>query len=116
MTIKEKIQVILKEKNFSAVHMEQELGFAKGYISKLDKASPSSDNIVKIANYLGVSTDFLLKDSETISTDVDLSSFPDQDMVQISDEAKQFALAYDQAPDDVKKMIQTMLKYSKPAP
>ena len=72
MTIKEKIQKILKYKGMSAVQMEKDLGFAKGYISKLDKASPSSENIVKIAEYLNVTTDSLLVDDQPKSAPMDL--------------------------------------------
>jgi transcriptional regulator with XRE-family HTH domain len=116
MTQVEMVKKICKEKNISMHKLEMECGFANGYIGQLKKGVFPADRLQIIANYLGVSTDFFLKDSETISTDMDLSSFPEQDTVKISDEAKQFALAYDQAPEDVKQMLQTLLKYSKPAP
>ena len=62
MTIKERIQRLLKEKGVPAVQMENDLGFARGYISKLDKASPTADKLLKIADYLQVTTDQVLKD------------------------------------------------------
>ena len=75
MTIKEKIQKILKHKGISAAQLETDLGFAKGYISKLDKSYPSSENIVKIADYLNVTTDSLLKEdpaAELINEDIQI--------------------------------------------
>ena len=41
-------------------------------------------------------------------------SFPNQDIIIISDEAKQIATAYYLAPKDVQKMIQTLLKLQIP--
>lgn len=41
-------------------------------------------------------------------------SFPNQDVIVISDEAKQIATAYYLAPKDVQKMIQTLLKLHTP--
>lgn len=64
MTIKDRVQSILKEKNISAQKAENDLEFAKGYISKLDKASPSVEKIAKIAEYLGVSIDLLVSGKE----------------------------------------------------
>ena len=37
--------------------LEKELGFAVGYISKLDKSTPNSKYIQKIADYFNVSVD-----------------------------------------------------------
>lgn len=49
-----KIKAICKKKNISICQLEKDLGFAKGYISKLSKSSPSIDNAMKIARYLDV--------------------------------------------------------------
>lgn len=106
----------------------------------------SSALLGKIAEYFDVSIDYMMgKETEKIHTtkstiisgnagvgkssiikkltdilteelDGSISFFPEKDDVKISDEAKQFALAYDQAPEDVKQMFRTWLKYSKPAP
>lgn len=49
-----KIKAICKKKKIKICQLESDLGFAKGYISKLNKSSPSVDNAMKIARYLGV--------------------------------------------------------------
>lgn len=84
MTIKERIKELCKNKNISLNKLEQELDFAKGYISKLDKSTPNAKKMQLIADYFKVSVDYLMtgKESEfTIEmakTDVALSNMPDR--------------------------------------
>lgn len=104
MTIKEKIQKILKEKGISAVKMENDLGFAKGYISKLDKASPSSDYIVKISEYLGVTTDSLLKDENALFVDMDSKDPVKDQMLRVFQSL---------APDDQRLVLELAIKFAK---
>lgn len=92
MTIKERIQALLKLKDISAVQMEKDLGFAKGYISKLDKASPSSEYILRIADYLGVTTDSILKD-DILHDSIEYASISlPQETVQIRQKLYQEAM------------------------
>lgn len=51
----DKIKIICKAKKITISKLEDDLGFAKGYIYKLDKSSPSVENAKKIADYLHVS-------------------------------------------------------------
>lgn len=44
----------------SIAKLEQELGFANATIRKWAKSSPSADKLLKVADYLGVSVDYLL--------------------------------------------------------
>ena len=60
MTIKERIQNLCKSHNISMNYLEAELGFGKGYISKLGKSTPNTNNIKKIADYFGVSVDYVM--------------------------------------------------------
>ena len=52
MDLKERIQELCKRKNISMNQLEQELGFGKGYISKLGKSTPNATKIQQIAQYL----------------------------------------------------------------
>lgn len=61
MDLKERIKELCKEKGISLNKLEADCGVAKGYISKLDKSSPSVATIQRIADYLGVSLDYLIK-------------------------------------------------------
>lgn len=56
-----KIKELCKEKKISINQMEQDLGFSKGYISKLDNSIPSVTNAKKIADYLNVSINDLME-------------------------------------------------------
>lgn len=44
--------------------IETELGFGKGYISKLGKSTPNTAKIQKIADYFEVSVDYLMTGEE----------------------------------------------------
>lgn len=64
MTLKERIKKLCKDKDISMNKLEEECGFAKGYISKLDKSVPNSNNLQIIADYFKVSLDFLMTGEE----------------------------------------------------
>ena len=64
MTLRERIKELCKTKGVSLNRLENELDFAKGYISKLDKSTPNSTKLKAIADYLGVSVDYLLTGQE----------------------------------------------------
>lgn len=73
MTIKERIKELCKNKNISLNKLEQELDFAKGYISKLDKSTPNAKKMQLIADYFKVSVDYLMtgKDNRYSSENAD---------------------------------------------
>ena len=60
MTLKDNIKNLCKEKGVSMNKLETDLEFGKGYISKLDKSVPNSAKLQKIADYFGVSVDYLM--------------------------------------------------------
>lgn len=59
MDIVDRIQEKIKGKTTIAA-LERELGLSNGIIKKWRAQSPSCDKVVKIANYLNVSTDYLI--------------------------------------------------------
>lgn len=65
MTLRDKIKELCKQSNISLNKLESDLGFAKGYISKLDKSTPNSSKLQQIANYFGISLDSLLGEGNT---------------------------------------------------
>lgn len=65
MTLKERVKNLCKSNGVSMNQLEKELGFATGYISKLDKSTPNSKYIQKIADYFNVSVDYLMTGKET---------------------------------------------------
>ncbi len=60
MTLRERIKELCIENGTSLNKLEIACGFGKGYISKLDKSKPNSENLQKIANYFGISVDYLM--------------------------------------------------------
>lgn len=60
MTLRERIKDLCKKNGISVNKLEMDCGFGKGYISKLDKSAPNSEKLQKIADYLGVSLDYLM--------------------------------------------------------
>lgn len=64
MSTKDRIKELCKNNGISANKLEKNLGFAAGYISKLDKSTPNAKNIKMIADYFNVSVDYLMTGNE----------------------------------------------------
>lgn len=58
--MKERIKELCRIHDISMNKLEDILGFGKGYISKLNDSTPNTSKIKKIADYFGVSVDYLL--------------------------------------------------------
>ncbi|MGT2774966.1 helix-turn-helix domain-containing protein [Streptococcus hyovaginalis] len=56
----EKIKELCKKKGISLNQLEDKLGFSQNYIYSMKKGNPKVENLQKIADYFGVSTDYLL--------------------------------------------------------
>lgn len=65
MDLKERIQALCKTLGKSMNQVESDLGFGKGYISKLGKSTPNATKIKLLAGYFGVSVDYLMNGEET---------------------------------------------------
>lgn len=100
--LNQRIRLLCEKKDISVTRLESELGFGNGAIGKWEKScSPSIDKIAKVANFFGVTTDYLLgrTDIEKSASDV----LQDEDMISIQ-RARQIM-----PPQDRTKMMQ-MLK------
>lgn len=56
----ERVKKLCKDRKIPISRLEKELGFANGYISQLRKGVFPSNRLVEIAEYFGVSVDYLL--------------------------------------------------------
>jgi transcriptional regulator with XRE-family HTH domain len=56
----DKVKAICKERKIPISKIEKELGFSNGYIGQLRKGTFPADRLALIANYLGVTTEYLL--------------------------------------------------------
>lgn len=76
MTKIPKLFELMKLNNITATKLSHEIGVSTGNISdwKHGRCIPSSKTLTSLANYFGVSTDYLLEDSNTsINTEVFIS-------------------------------------------
>lgn len=82
MTVFERIEELRKSTGISQGKLEKELGFSNGSISKWKNSTPKSDRLQKLADYFGVSVEYLMtgnnsepeltpKDERDIAKDLD---------------------------------------------
>lgn len=92
MTVFERIEKLRKEHKISQGNLEKELGFSNGSISKWKISMPTSERLQKIADYFGVTIDYLMtgrddaeeKNSELTARDRrDISKDLDRIMTEI---------------------------------
>lgn len=60
MTLFDRIKYLSKQRDKSLQEVAIELGFSENVFYYWKKASPSTDKLQKVADYFGVSTDYLL--------------------------------------------------------
>ena len=60
MTVFERIESLRKAQGISQGKLEKELGFSNGSISKWRNSTPTYERIQKVAEYFGVSADYLM--------------------------------------------------------
>lgn len=81
MTTVDRIVTLCKTRGIAIARMEKACGFANGYIRNLRSGNVPSDRLVKIAEYLQVTTNYLLT-GETYSMNGDLSE-EERDLLSI---------------------------------
>ena len=54
------IRLLCSKKPVSIAKLERETGISNGTISRWDTSSPSIENVQKVAEYFGVTVDYLL--------------------------------------------------------
>jgi len=69
MIISKRVKLLIRERNKSVNAFLIDIGFNHNFMNDLEKGqNPTADKIIKMANYLGVTTDYLLglSDSPTL--------------------------------------------------
>lgn len=84
----EKIKVLCAERKTNISEVERKCGLANATIRRWENASPTAENLSKVADYFGVSVDFLLG----------------RGVYNLSDEAQQYAKQFDELPEEKKKL------------
>lgn len=64
MTLRNRIKELANQKGLSLPNLESELDFGSGTIVKWDKSTPNVDKLQKVANYFGVTIDYLMTGEE----------------------------------------------------
>jgi len=59
-TIVERIREVCKEKKVAVYRLEKDLGYGNGYLNPKKATKVDSDRLPEIAEYLGVTVDYLL--------------------------------------------------------
>lgn len=95
MTIIDRIKELAAEQRISLAELERRTGLSSGSITKWGKSSPSIDKLQKVADYFGVTTDFLIGRNVISSNDSNPEAellaahlnkdFTDDDMAKIID-------------------------------
>lgn len=60
MNLYQTIKEIAKSKKTSIYKLEKDLSFTNGTLIKWEQSMPRADNLQKVANYLGVTSEYLL--------------------------------------------------------
>lgn len=94
MGLYENVRKAAKAKGYSINKLEQELGFARSYISKFKTITPSADKIQKIADFLGVTSEYILTGKDP-STEPKLNPRDERDIEKILANTKEQLLNQD---------------------
>ena len=80
MNVYERVQELSKKQGISVRELGDKLGIGPTTLYKWKTQIPKSDILVKVADYFGVSTDYLLGRDTLTDTDVDLDKALDNAM------------------------------------
>jgi transcriptional regulator with XRE-family HTH domain len=66
----DRIKMLCKQKGVTVTGTEKELGFARGSLCKVETNKPSMEKVQKLAEYFGVSVEFLTTGEEKTPTTI----------------------------------------------
>lgn len=88
MTVYERIENLRHSQKISQGKLEKELGFSNGSISKWKNSMPTPERLQKIADYFGVTVDYLMSGKETTESNVSLTRKDERDIEKILEQTK----------------------------
>ncbi len=104
MNAVERVIGTCKDRNIPLSHIERACGFSNGYLSGLKKGTIPYDRTVKIAEYLNVSVDWILRGD----TDPPPSEGP-----QITKDEYELIVLYRKSPEMLRDAAKRILAYRK---
>ena len=92
MNTYEIIKELVKQRFMTVAQLERTLDLSNGSISKWAKSKPNSEPLEKVADYLNVSTDYLLgrTDNPSIAKDDTIAGYTSDDLRKMAENAKTF--------------------------
>lgn len=108
MGLYENVKNAAKAKGYSINRLEKELGFSRSYILKFKTITPSAEKIQKIADFLGVSAEYLMtgeeKDNEERYYTNDETAQVAQEIFENKELRALFDVQKDMDPDDLRAL------------
>ena len=105
MSIKERVKDLCKENGISLNKLEQEIGVASGYLSKLD--NPGIKIVIHLAEYFGVDVGYLLSDGE--NSPIIETATKEAQLTKMSSRIKGYALKLSEMPEEKQKIVCEMI-------
>ena len=105
MSIKERVKDLCKEKGISLNKLEQEIGVASGYLSKLD--NPGIKIVIHIAKYFGVDVGYLLSDEQ--NNHIVVTAKKEAQLTKMSNRIKEYALKLAEMPKEKQEQIMSLI-------
>lgn len=117
MDMKERIRHLCKLNHVSMNKVEGDLGFGKGYLSKLGTSKPNAEKLKKIADYFNVSLDFIMTGKEDEQKEKDNTDDLKQkfeELKELLESGKMQPLRYDGRPidDNTKELLLKQVEIS----
>lgn len=118
----DRIRELCRAKGITISMLERELGFSKGYISKIDKHKPSMERMTMIADYLGVDMRNIFADEVPTSgqyggyyEDVETAKVA-QEIFENPDMRILFDAARDSKPEDLRRAADLLKRFKQTNP
>lgn len=107
MSAVERVKAICKERKIPISKLESDCGFANGYIGQLRKGVFPDDRILKIAEYLNVSVDYLMTGNE--AQFIVEAAKNDALLTKMPSKIKEYALKLAEMPKEQQEHIMSLI-------
>ena len=117
MTIYERIESLRKSKGLSQGKLEKQLGFSNGSISKWKNSTPKVERLQKLADFFGVSVEYLMtgkEDGQKEKDNTDDLKEKFEELKELLESGKMQPLRYDGQPidDNTKELLLKQVEIS----
>lgn len=117
MTIYERIESLRKSQGLSQGKLEKQLGFSNGSISKWKNSTPKVERLQKLADFFGVSVEYLMtgkEDGQKEKDNTDDLKEKFEELKKLLESGKMQPLRYDGQPidDNTKELLLKQVEIS----